>query len=146
MPTSIKNKSRCVKKKTRTVIAIFPIYPYQSCLLGTNWDQFVLMFQEEMMLYLHIFNNQIVTYKSSWFLWHKIMFSGSKKTHRTIRIPKYHHQQQRDQPSCTKQKNCCFRGRMGQSFDRKWVSSEKDYKKPQIPGAHYFGRIWEALV
>ena len=95
-----KLKSRCFKcdggsTQRSAWWTCVPIHPYRSRLLRTLWSEVPTTYFEEMVLPLHLSNNESTAHRSH--LVHRVMSSCNDKVHCKTCLPEHHNQWQRNE-------------------------------------------------
>ena len=112
--------------QTTTWWTCVPINFYQCPTTSEPLKKVPTTYLEEMVLPLHLTDNQNSAHWSRTVIGHRVMSSCTEKIHRITWLPKYHHQRQWNNFCWNSQRAENFHERVGQSKDWEWLSTEKD--------------------
>ena len=124
----------------------FTIHSYRRRLLRTLRSQVSKTYHEEMVLPLHLPDNQSSTHWSSTIIGHPVMSGCSDKIHCESWLPEHHHQRKWSKLRWSSQWAENIHERVGQSKDREWFSIQKYCLEIQSSWSPYFVGIWQRVV
>ena len=122
-----------------------PIHSYRSRLLWTLRNQISTTYPEEMVLPLHLPDNERSSHRSRTIIGHRVMSSCCDKIHCKTWLPKYHHQWQWIFVGAANELKTFMN-----DWDKAKIKSDLAQKKIvwkfNPPGVPQFGGIWERQV